>query len=104
MNKTIIFFTIAIVISGQIVASDFFIKKEDIEKYGLIYNHLQPINLSPDGSYLVMSQAVEDIRLKAKGITRILRILRRTFSSAIEYLVRHCSQINFTKIQEALVL
>lgn len=67
----LLFLSLSFTLSAQM-----FITAEEVEKHGVIYRHLQPVNLSHDGKYLVTSEAVDDIKLKAKGVTRILRVLR----------------------------
>lgn len=59
----------------QLSAEDLFISKEDFAKQGIKYEALQPINLSPQGDYLTTLEVVEDVKLKAKGITQLLHVL-----------------------------
>lgn len=63
-----------LVVAVHVLQADF-ISSQTIEKYGINYRRLQPVNFSETGDYFVACEPIADIALKAQGITKVLRIL-----------------------------
>lgn len=61
----------------QPIYADYFdITAAELEKNGINYNLLDPINLSQDGDFFVACEKITDVKQKAEGYTRKLKILR----------------------------
>lgn len=56
--------------------ADFFVPAAEFSKMGVDYAKLEPVNLAYNGEYFVALEIVTDVKVKAEGVTRILRLFR----------------------------
>jgi hypothetical protein len=76
MGKTIAWMGLLLSILNALSAQDWLVTKEEFAKRGINYNALQLVNLSPQGDYLTATELVNDVKIKAKGVTQILHVFR----------------------------